>query len=214
MTSMSDLGRVLIETLSDKLYSTRRDTDLKHWRMNWPIHAPRKTLIAHEINIIHYTGSPQFHIPKFNTSVPHKLATPFQPPKFFTSTPKKPQSTTALSSTLKNPSILHQKPLSSTPKTPQFHTKNPSVHHTHRCVELKDVWNGRGFCRGNEGRVELRVFWCGTEGFRWWTEGFWILKRCCPCVEPMCGTEGYSIIPTYSSVEFTPKKFTVRSPFF
>ena len=29
-----------------------------------------------------------------------------------------------------NPSVLHQKPLSSTPKPPQFHTKNSSVPHT------------------------------------------------------------------------------------
>ena len=49
MTPMSDLSRVLIETLSDKLYSTRRETDFLHRRMNWRIHAPRKTLIAHEI---------------------------------------------------------------------------------------------------------------------------------------------------------------------
>ena len=28
-----------------------------------------------------------------------------------------------------NSSVPHQKPLSSTPKTPQFHTKNPSVQH-------------------------------------------------------------------------------------
>ena len=53
------------------------------------------------------------------------------------------------------------------------------------CVEL------RGF------GVELRGFWCGTEGgfgvelsgFRCGTEEFWVLKSCgpCgPCVEPMC----------------------------
>ena len=33
--------------------------------------------------------------------------------------------------------------------------------------------------------MELRGFWCGTEGFLG-------LKRCGPKVEQMCGTEGYS----------------------
>ena len=51
MTSMSDLSRVLIKTLSDNLYSTRRETDFMHRRMNWRFHAPKKTLIAHEIRI-------------------------------------------------------------------------------------------------------------------------------------------------------------------
>ena len=41
------------------------------------------------------------------------------------------------------------------------------------------VWNWGG-C------VELRGFWCGTEGFSG-------LKRCGLCVELMCWTEGYSI---------------------
>ena len=54
---------------------------------------------------------PQFLTPpQFNTSVPHKRATPFQPLKSVGSTPKTPQINTPLSSTLKNP---------------QFHTKNP-----------------------------------------------------------------------------------------
>ena len=40
--------------------------------------------------------------------------------------------------------------------------------------------------------MELRGFWCGTEGevdlrgFRCGTEGFWVLERCGTCVEPMC----------------------------
>ena len=34
--------------------------------------------------------------------------------------------------------------------------------------------------------MELKGFWCGTEGFRYLTEGFWVLKRCGPCVELMC----------------------------
>ena len=55
------------------------------------------------------------------------------------------------------PSVLHQKPLSSTPKTPRFHPlnstpKTPQFHtsfsSTHPCVDL------RGFC-GTELEVEL-----------------------------------------------------------
>ena len=66
-------------------------------------------------------GSPSVpHPPQFNTSVPHKMATPFQHPKFLSSTPKPPQFNTT-------PSVPHQKPLSTTPKPPQFNTKNPSV---------------------------------------------------------------------------------------
>ena len=99
------------------------------------------------------TGSPSVpHPPQFNTSVPHKRATPFQPPKSLSSTLKTPQFNTFLSVQLqnppssiqkgqsfsapkisqfntKNPSVQHN-PFSSTPKTPQFHTKNPSVQHT------------------------------------------------------------------------------------
>ena len=46
---MSDLSQALIETLSDKLYSTRRKTDFLHRRVIPSIHAPMKTLFAHEI---------------------------------------------------------------------------------------------------------------------------------------------------------------------
>ena len=48
MTSMSDSSRVKIETLSDKLYSTRRETDSINRRTNWRFFAPRKRLIAHK----------------------------------------------------------------------------------------------------------------------------------------------------------------------
>ena len=65
--------------------------------------------------------------PQFNTSVPHKRATPFQPPKSLIPTPQTPQFNT------ENPAVPHRKPLGSTPKTPrfnpetpQFNTKNPS----------------------------------------------------------------------------------------
>lgn len=53
MTWMSDLSRVLIETLSDKLYSTRRETDFICGRTNWRFFAPRKTLIAHKIKVFY-----------------------------------------------------------------------------------------------------------------------------------------------------------------
>ena len=43
-------------------------------------------------------------------------------------------------------------------------------------VELRNVSNSADFECGTDGCVELRDFWCGTEGF-------WVLKRCGPCVE-------------------------------
>ena len=74
----------------------------------------------------------------------------------------------------RNPSVPHQNPLSSTPKTPQ----NWRVCWTEECVELRafcvklrGVWNWRVF------GVELWNFWCWTERFlvwNWgvcWTEG-------------------------------------------
>ena len=63
-------------------------------------------------------GPPHFPPPpplQFNTSVPHKRDTSFQPPKSLSTTPKIPQFSTSLSST---------------PITPRFNTKNPSVQHT------------------------------------------------------------------------------------
>ena len=91
--------------------------------------------------------------PQFNTSVPlldHTFSAP-KIPQFHT----------------KNPSVQHQNPLSSTPKTPQFKTP-PSVPHlkplssTHPSgkieVELRGFWCGTEEC------VELRGFKCGTEG--------------------------------------------------
>ena len=67
------------------------------------------------------------HPPQLNTSVPHKTATPFQPPKPLGSTPKTPQFNTPFSSTSKN-----------------------SVPHTGFCVEL------RGFLCGTERFWALR----------------------------------------------------------
>ena len=60
---------------------------------------------------IFYEGSPSVpHPPQFNSSVPHKRVTPFQPPKSPISTPKTPQFHTPFSSTLK-PSVPDLKPL-------------------------------------------------------------------------------------------------------
>ena len=82
--------------------------------------------------------------PQFNTSVPHKDHTFLA----LSSTPKAPQFHT------KNPSVPYQKPLSSTPKPLQFNIKKPSVPH------LKPPQ----FNTTHTPSVELRGFWCGTEG--------------------------------------------------
>ena len=73
------------------------------------------------------TGSPSVpHPPQFNTSVPHRRATPFQPQNPSVPHQKPLSSTHPPQFHSKNPSVQHT-PLSSTPKTPQFNTKNPSV---------------------------------------------------------------------------------------
>ena len=86
---------------------------------------------------------------QFNTWVQHKDHI-FSAPKIPEFNTKKP-----LSSTRKTPQ--------STPKTPQFNT---SLNSTPKTPQFNTVFFG----------VELRVFWC-------WTEGFWVLKRYGPCVE-------------------------------
>ena len=75
----------------------------------------------------------------------------------------------------RNPSVPHQNPLSSTPKTPQ----NWRVCWTEECVELRafcvklrGVWNWRVF------GVELWNFWCWTERFLVWNWGRWIWGVC------------------------------------
>ena len=80
--------------------------------------------------------------PQFKSSVPHKTATHFQPPKSLNSTPKTPQFNT---------------PLSSTSKTPQFHTTNPHFPTGSMAFLgfLSFWWRFFG--------VELRGFWCETE---------------------------------------------------
>ena len=134
-----------------------------------------------------------------------------------------------LLSSPQNPSILHQKLLSSTPKAPGFNTENPSVQHipqfntknpsvphrkplssTHPSVQHQKVSGTEGFSVCNWGGfgVELRGFWCGTEGLWCWTEGFlvwnwgvfgvelrdfWVIKRWGSCVEPLCWTEGVCV---------------------
>ena len=78
-----------------------------------------------------------------------------------------------------NPSVQHQKPLSYKPKTWRVIG-----------VRLRGVWNW-GVLMWNWGGlgVELRDFGVEMGGFRCWTEEFWVLKRCGPCVEPMCLTK-------------------------
>ena len=67
-----------------------------------------------------------------------------------------------LSSTPPTLSSTHQfrtkGPLLFSPKNPQFHTKKPLVQHTSQFH--------------TKGLVELSGYWCGTEGFRYWTVGF------------------------------------------
>ena len=130
--------------------------------------------------------------PKFSTSVPHKRNTLFQPqnppvqhtPQFHTKNLSVPHRK-PLGSTPKNPSVPHAPQFHS--KTPQFHTKNlavplpqfrttnpsvqhitqfytknPSVQHIPQLVlsvELRSVWNLGVYV------VELRGFWCWTEGY-------------------------------------------------
>ena len=97
-------------------------------------------------------------------SVQHKRVTPFQPPKSLSSTPEFRQFNT------ENPSVQH---------TPQFNTKTPQLAYknlffvsflcwTEGCVwevfgvEKTDALNWVVF------GVELRGFWCWTEGFGGW----------------------------------------------
>ena len=120
------------------------------------------------INILLRNGSLSVpHPSQFNTSVQHERATPFQPPKSFSSTPETPQ---------------FNKPLSSTLKTPQFNTKNLSFQNKEVCGTVE--------C------VEMRNLWCWNEGFWCWTEGFLMLKwgilgaeKVWSCVELICWIE-------------------------
>ena len=138
--------------------------------------------------------------PQFNTSFPHKRATPFQPPKSLSSTPKNPQFHTKthqfhppqfhtkdpsvphhkpLSS--KPPAVLHQKFLSSTPKNPSVpppalrSTPKTPQFHTPLSSTLKTLISTHP---SDKNCFELKGFWCGTEGcvdqrgFWCWTQGF------------------------------------------
>ena len=97
----------------------------------------------------------------------------------------------------KNSSVQHN-PLSSTPETPQFNT-SPSVPHqktlssTHPLSSTpKNPLFGvelRGFWCGTEGCVELRGFWCWTERFLVWNWGISGAEKEWPfCVQLMCLT--------------------------
>ena len=116
--------------------------------------------------------------------------TPFEHPKSLSLTPKTPQFNT------KNLSVQHQKLLSSTPKTPHFNTKNPSVRPSVFWCGTEGggsegfvVWIW-GLC-GTEGflvlnrevfGVDLRGFWCGTQGFQGLKRSGSFVWNC--CVEP------------------------------
>ena len=124
---------------------------------------------------------PQFHTPQFNTSVQHKRAAHFQPPKSVSSRHK------SLSST--HPSVQHQKTVISTSKTIQFNTPLSSTylsvqHHkpfsstrgvlkwgvcwTECCVELKGVLNWGVFWTDGFFGVELRLFFVELTDFGGW----------------------------------------------
>ena len=113
--------------------------------------------------------------PQFNTSVPHKRATPFH------YTPKTPQFNTPLSST--------PKPLGSTPKT--LSSTHPSVLRgcwcwTEGCVELRVFGvEPRGFWVGTERVLGAEKEWslCGTDVLNWGS---------------LCETAGYS----YNDIQF------------
>ena len=100
----------------------------------------------------------------------------------------------ALSIGKRGPPQTHQshlkEPLLFSPKIPQFHTNNPSFQHRKSLSFTPKTaqFQLRGFLVWNWGvfGVELRDFGC-------WTEGFRVLKRCGPCVEPMCWTEGVCV---------------------
>ena len=116
----------------------------------------------------------------------------------------------SLSSTQKSHSF-------SAPKIPQFNTKNPSVQHTLQFNTKKPSVQHRKKLCWTEGFLVLNSGMCWTEGFSvltagffvvnsgvfWcWTQGFRWLKRCGPCVELMCWTEGgvelRGTVPGYS----------------
>ena len=146
-----------------------------------------------------YPSVPHRH-PQFNTSVPHKDHT--------FSAPARPQFTPKSRSSIPKTSQFHTKnPL--VQYTPQFQIKNFSVQHqdplscTHPSLkqqkpegffslELGGVLNRRVF------GVELRGFWCGTEGcveqrvLLWNWRFFGVeLRGCVELRDFWCGTEGF-----------------------
>ena len=91
--------------------------------------------------LMEFLGSPSApHPPHFNTSVPHKRATPFQP---------------------QNSSVPHQKPLSSTPKPPHFNTPLSFTPKTTRFHTKNPQFYTKNLPKKECG------FWCGTEGGVW-----------------------------------------------
>ena len=105
-----------------------------------------------------------------------------------------------------------QKSLSSTPKTPQFHTKNPSVPPQ---FSLRDVWNWGVFSVELRG-VELRGFGCGTDGGG--REGFLVWNWGIFGAEKVWSRSGTDVLNWGICVELrgTPSILTVaiKEPFF
>ena len=116
-------------------------------------------------------GSPSVpHPPQFNTSVPHKKITPFQPENPSVPHQKPLSSTHPLSSTSKTPQFhpprqFHTENLS-VPHTPQFNTKNPSVPRPQFNTKKSSIPHKKSSIEAS-----CTVFFCQTENFRCGTEG-------------------------------------------
>ena len=125
-----------------------------------------------------------------------------------------------------NPSVSHEKSVSSPRKNCQFHTKKASVHQKNRQFNTK---------KHQFNTLTLFMCWtesfmCWTDAFVWWTDGcgelthltcwsdgFSGLKRTGPGVELICLTEGYSMktIPTkYYNVRYLQVWFLQLEAFF
>ena len=62
-----------------------------------------------------------------------------------------------------NPSVQHQKPFSSTPKTPQFHTKNPLVPHQKKVTQknLQKTRRHQEFMQLTKNFFMHMIYFCG-----------------------------------------------------
>ena len=142
--------------------------------------------------------------PQFNTSLPHKRATLFQPRKSLSATPKTLQFHT------KNPSVPHQKRLSSTPRISQFQSPlsstlktlqfNTPLSSTLITPQTKNSWEvcwTEGFLVWNWGvfGMELRFLWCWTEGFFGCLKGVVLMWN--RCVEVRGSVQNWGVLVSF-----------------